>query len=150
MPLPNPIAPTWDTLIANARSGPGSDARREVGAWAMERVRAALGETWPRRWYARFGSLPAFVSDPASNAIAYAHLVETGLRLEGLTGTLRLRRLCKEWSRHAQRRESPEGRSSHRVGAGPVIMRCPACDKRYTCSDDGIVEVRAQGDSPPD
>jgi hypothetical protein len=102
MPLPNPIAPTWDTLIANAHSGPGSDARHEVGAWAMERARAALGETWPRRWYARFGSLPAFVSDPASNAIAYAQLVETGLRLEGLTGTLRLRRLCKEWSRHLE------------------------------------------------
>jgi hypothetical protein len=102
MPLPNPIAPTWDTLIANARSGPGSDARHEVGAWAMERVRAALGETWPRRWYARFGSLPALVSDPASNAFAYAQLVETGLRLESLTGTLRLRRLCKEWSRHLE------------------------------------------------
>jgi len=39
---------------------------------------------------------------------------------------------------------------SHRVGTRPVIMRCPACDKQYTFSADGIVEVRAQGDSPPD
>jgi hypothetical protein len=38
---------------------------------------------------------------------------------------------------------------SHRVGARPVIMRCPACGKRYTFSDDGIVEVRAEDDPPP-
>jgi hypothetical protein len=68
----------------------------------MERVRAALGETWLQRWFARVGSLPAFVGDPASNAIAYAQLVETGLRLESLTGTLRLKRLCKEWSSHLE------------------------------------------------
>jgi hypothetical protein len=64
----------------------------------MERVRAALGEDWPQRWYARFGSLPPFVSDAAGNAIAYAQLVETGPRLESLAGTLRLRRLTNEWS----------------------------------------------------
>jgi len=94
--------PTWDALIADVRSGPGSDARHEVGAWAMERVRAALGETWPRRWHTRAGSLPVFVSDPASNAIAYAHLLETGLRLESLTGTLRLRKLTEQWSQHLE------------------------------------------------
>ena len=68
----------------------------------MERVRAALGETWPQRWYARFGNLPPFVSDPASDAIAYAQLLETGLRLEGLAGTLRLKRLTNEWSQHLE------------------------------------------------
>ena len=59
----------------------------------MERVRAALGENWPQRWSARVGRLPHFVSDPASNAIAYAQLIETGLRLESLAGTLRRRKL---------------------------------------------------------
>jgi hypothetical protein len=91
-------APTWDLLIGNVRSGPGSAARHDVGAWAMERVRAALGEDWPQRWRASFRRLPPFVGDPASNAFAYAQLIETGLRLESLAGTLRLKRLTREWS----------------------------------------------------
>lgn len=68
----------------------------------MEQVRAALGDGWPQRWHARFGRLPAFVSDPASNAFAYAQLIETGLRLESLAGTLRLTGLTKEWARHLE------------------------------------------------
>jgi hypothetical protein len=64
----------------------------------MDRVRTALGEAWPRRWHKSFKSLPQFVSDPDRNALAYAQLVETGLRLEYLAGTLRLKRLTKEWS----------------------------------------------------
>jgi hypothetical protein len=36
------------------------------------------------------------------------------------------------------------------VGARPVIMRCPACDKRYTFSEDGIIEVIVQDDAPPE
>lgn len=95
-------APNWDSLIADVRSGPGSAARHEVGAWAMERVRAALGEDWPQRWHARFGRRPQFISDAASNALAYAQLIETGLRLESLAGTLRLTRLTREWSRHLE------------------------------------------------
>jgi hypothetical protein len=27
-------------------------------------------------------------------------------------------------------------------------MRCPACGKRYTLSDDGIIEVGGQDDPP--
>jgi hypothetical protein len=27
-------------------------------------------------------------------------------------------------------------------------MRCPACGKRYTFSDDGITEIRGQDDNP--
>jgi len=102
MPPDTPNTPTWDSLIADVRFGPGSDARHEVGAWAMERVRAAIGEDRLRRWHARFGRLPQFISDPATDAFAYAQLIETGLRLEYLAGTLRLRRLTKEWSRHLE------------------------------------------------
>lgn len=96
-------APDWDILIAVLRSGPGSDARHDVGVWAMERVRAALGETWPQRWHQRFGHLPAFLSDPANNALAYAQLVEAGLRLDRLASMLRVRRLVKEWSSHLEK-----------------------------------------------
>ncbi len=88
----------WDTLIAQVRSGHGTDARREVGAWAMAQVRAALGENWPRRWFARYDALPAFVRDPASDAFAYSQLVETGLRLHSLAGTLRLPSVVNHWS----------------------------------------------------
>ena len=102
MPPDTSRAPTWDSLIADVRSGPGSDARHNVGAWAMDRVRAALGETWPQRWHARHGRLPQFVADAANNALAYAQLVETGLRLERLAGTLRLKSLTNEWSRDPQ------------------------------------------------
>jgi hypothetical protein len=102
MPPDTSNAPTWDSLIADVGSGPGSDARHIVGAWAMERVRAALGETWPQRWYARHGLIPQFVGDAANNALAYTQLLETGLRLESLAGTLRLKRLTNEWSRDPQ------------------------------------------------
>lgn len=68
----------------------------------MERVRAALGDTWPQRWHARYGRLPQFVGDAGNNALAYVQLVETGLRLERLAGTLRLKRLTNEWSRDPQ------------------------------------------------
>ena len=68
----------------------------------MDRVRAALGETRPQRWHARHGRLPQFVADAANNALAYAQLVETGLRLERLAGTLRLKSLTNEWSRDPQ------------------------------------------------
>jgi hypothetical protein len=94
--------PTWDALIEEVRCGPGTDARHEAGAWAMERVRSALGEDWPRRWHDRAGTLPGFVLDPASNACAYAQLLETGLRLHSLAGVLRLRRLTREWSRQLE------------------------------------------------
>lgn len=64
----------------------------------MAQVRAALGERWPRRWLARYGTLPAFARDPASDAFAYAQLVETGLRLHSLAGTLHLPRVASQWS----------------------------------------------------
>lgn len=64
----------------------------------MGHVRSALGENWPRRWLGRCGQLPGFVSDPASDAYAYVQLVETGLRLHSLAGTMRLRSVTKEWS----------------------------------------------------
>lgn len=35
---------------------------------------------------------------------------------------------------------------SPRPGVRPLIMRCPACGKRFTFSDDGIIEIRAQDD----
>ena len=38
---------------------------------------------------------------------------------------------------------------SHRRGARPLLLRCPACGKRYTLSDNGIVEVRTEEDPPP-
>ena len=102
MPLQTPDVPTWESLITEVRSEPGSAARHSVGAWAMDQIRAALGETWPERWHGRFGWLPPFVGDPANNAIAYAQLVEAGLRLDRLAGTLRLKRLTKEWSQDLQ------------------------------------------------
>ena len=68
----------------------------------MDQVRAALGGGWPQRWHAHLGRLPPFVSDPASNALAYAQLIETGLRLDSLAGPLRLRRLTREWARHLE------------------------------------------------
>jgi hypothetical protein len=64
----------------------------------MAQVRKALGEHWPRRWLARYGTLPAFAQDPASDAFAYAQLVETGLRLHSLDGTLRLPTVVNHWS----------------------------------------------------
>jgi hypothetical protein len=88
----------WDALIARVRGGHGSDARRQVGAWAMAQVRKALGERWPQRWLARYGTLPAFAWDPASDAFAYAQLVETGLRLHALDGALRLPTVISHWS----------------------------------------------------
>jgi hypothetical protein len=39
---------------------------------------------------------------------------------------------------------------SHRPGVRPVIMRCPACSKQFTFSDDGIIEIRASGDRRQD
>src|SRR5215831_10653075 len=90
--------PTWDALVAGVRAGPGADARHDVGAWAMEQLRSALGESWPRRWHQRNGLLPAFVRDPANDAYAYVRLVETGLRLHSLAGTMRFRRFTKEWT----------------------------------------------------
>jgi hypothetical protein len=80
----------------------GSNARREVGVWAMTQVRAALGESWPQRWFARYGALPSFVGDPASDAFAYSQLVETGLRLHSLAGTLRLPSVVNQWSRQLE------------------------------------------------
>jgi hypothetical protein len=67
----------------------------------MELVRSALGEDWPRHWHERVGLLPAFVLDPASNAYSCAQLLETGLRLHSLAGTMRLRSLTKELTQAA-------------------------------------------------
>lgn len=64
----------------------------------MAQVRKALGERWPRRRLARYGTLPAFARDPASDAFAYAQLVETGLRLHSLDGALRLPTVVSHWS----------------------------------------------------
>ncbi|HEX9537990.1 MAG TPA: hypothetical protein VGA04_07435 [Streptosporangiaceae bacterium] len=95
-------APTWDEIIAGVRSGAGSRERRDVGQWAVEQIRDALGEDWPQRWHARFGALPPFLERASSDAFGYAQLIETGLRLNSLAGTLRLRRLTREWSRHLE------------------------------------------------
>lgn len=65
----------------------------------MVQVRKALGERWPGRWFARYGALPAFVRDPASDAFAHAQLVETGLRLHSLESTLRFPTVVNHWSR---------------------------------------------------
>src|ERR1700679_3245934 len=89
----------WDALLARVRGGHGSAARRQVGAWAMVQVRKALGERWPGRWFARYGTLPAFVRDPASDAFAYVQLVETGLRLHSLDSTLRFPTVVNHWAR---------------------------------------------------
>jgi hypothetical protein len=102
MTAATPDGTAWGALIDDVRSGPGTDARHQVGAWAMGLVRSALGEDWPRRWHERHGHLPAFVLDPATSASAYAQLVETWLRLHSLAGTLRLGRLTREWSRHLE------------------------------------------------
>lgn len=88
----------WNVLMARMRAGHGSEARRQVGAWAMAQVRTALGEGWPQRMFKRHGSLPAFVRDPANDAFAYAQLVETGMRLHSLDGTVRLPTVVKHWS----------------------------------------------------
>ncbi len=68
----------------------------------MERVREVLGEDWLRRWVTRHGRLPTFLADPSTDAVAYAELVEIGLRLASLADVVRLRRLTKEWSRHLE------------------------------------------------
>lgn len=78
------------------RSGTGSAARHETDVWAIERVRHVLGEDWPRRWCARFGTLPAFLGWPSSDAAAYAHLIETGLRVNTVAEVPRFRRLTKD------------------------------------------------------
>jgi hypothetical protein len=87
----------WDTLIAGMRAGAGTHARREVGVWALEKLREALGEDWPQRWYDKNDALPAFLQHPATDALAYAELVETALRLDALSGVLRVRRLLRDW-----------------------------------------------------
>jgi hypothetical protein len=94
--------PTWDEIISDVRSGVGSAERHDVGQWALEQIRDALGEEWPRRWHARHGGLPAFLERASTDALAYAQLIETGLRLSSLAGTLRLRRVTREWSRHLE------------------------------------------------
>jgi len=68
----------------------------------MGQVRKALGEGWPQRWSVRLGTLPAFAQDPASDAFAFAQLLETGLRLHSLAGTLRLRSVVRQWSSHVE------------------------------------------------
>jgi hypothetical protein len=35
-------------------------------------------------------------------------------------------------------------------GEAQLIMRCPACGKRYTFSGNGLVEAGGEGDPPPD
>ena len=109
--------PTWDALIAAVRSGTGTDARHDVGEWAMQRVRETLGEDWPQRWHARLGCLPAFIRDPATDALAYAELIETGLRLDRLAGTLRLTRLTRQWSRQLELIQLRHGRLQLEVAA---------------------------------
>lgn len=94
--------PTWDGLIADVRSGAGSEARHDVGEWAMGQVRTALGDDWPRRWLARHRSLPAFLDRPGQYAFAYSQLIEGGLRLHALQNATRLRRLTREWSQDLQ------------------------------------------------
>jgi hypothetical protein len=39
---------------------------------------------------------------------------------------------------------------SHRVGVRPLIMRCPACGKRYTVSGPSIIELGMQDEPPPE
>jgi hypothetical protein len=95
-------APTWDEIIADVRSGTGSIERHDVGQWAVEQIRDALGDDWPQRWHARSGGLPAFLGHASSDAFAYAQLIETGLQLSSLAGTLRLRRVTREWLRHLE------------------------------------------------
>ena len=107
--------PTWDELTRQLQSGAGSVARHDVGVWAIGRVREALGEDWPQRWYARFGDLPAYLHHPGSDAVAYAQLVATGLRLSAVGDVPRLRRLTKEWSRDLSR--DPPQEPAHQHGA---------------------------------
>ncbi|MGW1917628.1 hypothetical protein ACWCQS_45015 [Streptomyces sp. NPDC002076] len=95
-------APDWDTLIADVCTGAGSRARHQVGAWALERIRTALGEDWPQRWHSQNGSLPPFLRDASTHAFAYAQLIETALRLHVLPDVLRFKRLLKDWRRHLE------------------------------------------------
>jgi hypothetical protein len=39
--------------------------------------------------------------------------------------------------------------ASWRVGASPLLMRCPACGKRFTLSDAGVVEVEPEDGTAP-
>src|SRR5947207_15531710 len=53
-------------------------------------------------------------------------------------------------SRHAanaQVKEQAKTDPSWRIGARPVLMRCPACGKRYTLSDTGVIEAEPEDGS---
>jgi hypothetical protein len=89
--------PRWETLIADVRCGTGSAARHDVGTGLSSRC------GWPSVRTGRSDGMLVSTAcprsctmRPSSNAFAYAQLVETGLRLKTLAGTLRLSRLTME------------------------------------------------------
>ena len=82
------VPPTWDHFTQHFADAPGgySDAWREVGVWAVERLREHLGRDWPARTFVRHGRLPGGMSYAITHRVAYFELVQLALWLEMLCG----------------------------------------------------------------
>lgn len=91
-----PDEPTWEMLIGLMQGSGSSVDRSSTGVWALEQLRAILGDSWPELWYAKQGRLPGLLIDATFHATAYTRLLRFALQLTSLKGTPGLGQLTKE------------------------------------------------------
>jgi hypothetical protein len=89
--------PTWDffrELFQDAPPG-RSEAWRQVGLWAADRLSKRLGEEWPQRTSSAYGQLPGGIAWAGAHMVAYAEFVELALWLELTSGCEGFADVCR-------------------------------------------------------
>lgn len=111
--------PTWDFFRASFEAAPSgrSEAWRQVGVWAVERLQVRLGSDWPERTWKRHGGLPGGMAYAISHTAAYFELIELALWLELLGGCDGFADVCRPLKQDPRADVVPHTRLQLEVGA---------------------------------
>jgi len=113
--LPNIPPPTWAFFRDGFESAPPvrSEAWRQVGLWAVDRLSARLGDDWPTRTWEKNDQLPCGMALAIGHPVAYFELIA----LELLCGCEGFADVCRSLKRDARDDVVPHLRLELEVGA---------------------------------
>ena len=111
--------PTWEFFRESfeTASTDRSDAWREVGSWAVERLRGRLGADWPERTWRKHGALPSGMALAVGHPIAYYEFVELAVWLELLDDCEGFADVCRPLKQDPRPDVVPHTRLQLEVGA---------------------------------
>lgn len=111
--------PSWQLFCDQFEHAPPgrSAAWRHVGVWAVERLRARLGDEWPQRTWKKHGQLPGGMALAVWHTVAYFELIELALWLELLSQCDGFASLCRTLKQDPREDVFPHARLQLEIGA---------------------------------